>query len=166
MNLLPVFGEKQFPDWLRVVDIRPVQWACVCAADHPTLGDELTEEQYKTLPHLIGWPNSHSVPLEEYIRRQLGVEINVRATVQSLVEISYLLQGTELIATLPGAARDGDESDRAGEDFPAADAGDRNARSAGVAQEKRARSGPRVDEGYLGRGGTRTLGLRATWTPV
>jgi len=101
MNLLPVFGEKQFPDWLRVVDIRPVQWACVCAADHPTLGDELTEEQYKTLPHLIGWPNSHSVPLEEYIRRQLGVEINVRATVQSLVEIPYLLQGTELIATLP-----------------------------------------------------------------
>ena len=101
MNLLQVFGEKQFPDWLRVVDIRPVQWACVCAADHPTIGAELTEEQYQTLPHLIGWPNSHSVPLEEYIRRQLGVEINVRATVQSLVEIPYLLQGTDLIATLP-----------------------------------------------------------------
>jgi LysR family transcriptional regulator, nod-box dependent transcriptional activator len=101
MNLLQVFGEKQFPDWLRVSDIRPVQWVCVAAADHPTLGDELNEEQYKTLPHLIGWPNSHSVPLEEYIRRQLGVEINVRATVQSLVEIPYLLQGTELIATLP-----------------------------------------------------------------
>src|SRR4029079_6861086 len=101
MNILPVFGEKQFPDWLRVVDIRPVQWACVCAADHPTLGAELTEEQYRSLPHLIGWPNSHSVPLEDYIRVLLDVELTGRATVQSLVEIPYLLQGTDLIATLP-----------------------------------------------------------------
>jgi LysR family transcriptional regulator, nod-box dependent transcriptional activator len=101
MNILPVFGEKMFPDWLRVVDIRPVPWACVCAADHPTIQDELSDEQYRTLPHLIGWPNSHSVPLEEYIRRLLGIEINVRSTVQSLVEIPFLLQGTDLIATLP-----------------------------------------------------------------
>jgi LysR family nod box-dependent transcriptional activator len=101
MNILPVFGEKQFPDWLRVVDVRPVRWACVAAADHPSIGEELTEEQYRTLPHLIGWPNSHSVPLEEYIRRLLNTEINVRATVQSLVEIPFLLQGTDLIATLP-----------------------------------------------------------------
>jgi len=101
MNMLPVFGEKTFPDWLRVVEIRPVQWACVCAADHPSVQDEISEELYRTLPHLIGWPNSHNVPLEEYIRRLLGVEINVRATVQSLVEIPFLLQGTDLIATLP-----------------------------------------------------------------
>jgi len=101
MNMLPVFGTREFADWLRVVDIRPVQWVCVVPADHPTARDELTEEQFRTLPHLIGWPNSHSVPLEEFTRRLFNVDINVRATVQSLVEIPLLLQGTDMIATLP-----------------------------------------------------------------
>ncbi|HEV7714290.1 MAG TPA: LysR family transcriptional regulator [Steroidobacteraceae bacterium] len=101
LNMLPVLGIRAFPDWLRVAEVRPVQWVGVVAADHPTVHEELTEEQFRTLPHLIGWPNSHSVPLEEYTRRLFNTEINVRATVQSLVEIPFLLQGTELIAALP-----------------------------------------------------------------
>lgn len=101
MNMLTVLGARAFPEWLRVVDIRPVEWVCVASVNNPLLGDELTEEQFRTLPHVVGWPQSHSVPLEEYIRRMLNVEINVRATVQSLVEIPFLLQGTELIAALP-----------------------------------------------------------------
>lgn len=101
MNMLTVLGARAFPEWLRVVDIRPVEWVCVVSANNPQVTDELTEQQFRTLPHVIGWPQSHSVPLEEYIRRLLNVEINVRATVQSLVEIPFLLQGTELIATLP-----------------------------------------------------------------
>ena len=101
MNTLRVFGIRAFPDWLRVVDLRPVQWVCVVARDHPSIGDELTEEQFRTLPHLFGWPNSHSVPLEEYVRRLLDVELHVRASAQSLLEIPLLLQGTELIAMLP-----------------------------------------------------------------
>lgn len=101
MNILPVLGTRAFPDWLRVVDLRSVQWVCVVAADHPLIRDELTEEHFCSLPHVIGWPNSHSVPLEEFTRRLFNVEINVRATVQSLVDIPFLLQGTDLIATLP-----------------------------------------------------------------
>jgi len=101
MNMLTVLGARAFPEWLRVVDIRPVEWVCVVSANNPRVNEELTEQQFRSLPHVIGWPQSHSVPLEEYIRRLLNVEINVRATVQSLVEIPFLLQGTELIATLP-----------------------------------------------------------------
>ncbi|HEV7716982.1 MAG TPA: LysR substrate-binding domain-containing protein, partial [Steroidobacteraceae bacterium] len=101
MNMLPVFGTRAFPDGLRVVDVRPVQWVCAVSPDHPTVHDELTEEQFRTLPHLIGWPNSHSVPLEEFSRRLFNADINVRATVQSLVEIPFLLQGTNLITALP-----------------------------------------------------------------
>jgi LysR family nod box-dependent transcriptional activator len=101
MNAMRIFGVRAFPDWLRVVDLRPVRWVCVVAADHPLLIDELTEEQLRTLPHLFGWPHSHSVPLEEYVRRLMGTELNVRASTQSLLEIPILLQGTELIALLP-----------------------------------------------------------------
>ncbi len=101
MSMLPLFGTRAFPDWLRVVDIRPVPWVCVVSNDHPTIHDELTEEHFRTLPHVIGWPNSHSVPLEEFTRRMFNAEIDVRSTVQSLVDIPFLLQGTSLIATLP-----------------------------------------------------------------
>jgi len=101
MNMLPVFGTRAFPDGLRVVDVRPVQWVCAVSPDHPSVHDELTEEQFRTLPHLIGWPNSHSVPLEEFSRRLFNAEITVRATVQSLVEIPFLIQGTDLITALP-----------------------------------------------------------------
>ena len=87
MNMLPVFGTRKFADWLRVIDVRPVRWVVVAAADNTTIGDELTEEQFHTLPHIIGWPNSHSVPLEEFTRRLFDTEINVRSTVQDQVQI-------------------------------------------------------------------------------
>jgi LysR family nod box-dependent transcriptional activator len=101
MNLLPVLGTRDFPDWLRVVDVRPVQWVCVVSPDHPQVTHELTEEQFRSLPHLVGWPNSHSVPFEEFVRRLFNSELNVRATVENLVEIPFLLQGTDMVAALP-----------------------------------------------------------------
>jgi LysR family transcriptional regulator, nod-box dependent transcriptional activator len=102
MNMLSVFGARAFPDTLRVVDVRPVEWVCVVCPDHPTVHDALTEEQFHSLPHLIGWPNSHSVPLEEFTRRMFNSsEIIVRATAQSLVDIPFLIQGSEMIATIP-----------------------------------------------------------------
>jgi DNA-binding transcriptional LysR family regulator len=102
MNMLSVFGARQFPDTMRVVDVRPVEWVVVVCPDHPQVQDELTEEQFHSLPQLVGWPNSHSVPLEEFTRRMFNsTDINVRATAQSLVEIPFLIQGTEMISTVP-----------------------------------------------------------------
>ena len=99
MNLLQVFGEKQFPDWLRVVDIRPVQWACVCA-DDPTITDELTEEQYKASasPRLAEQPQRAARGIHPSPARR--GDQRARDGAESR-EISYLLQGTDLIATLP-----------------------------------------------------------------
>jgi len=37
MNMLSVFGARAFPDTLRVVDVRPVEWVCVVCPDHPQL---------------------------------------------------------------------------------------------------------------------------------
>ena len=101
LNSLRLFGLREFPESLRIVDLRPVRWLCVVAKDHPTVGDSITEEQYLALPHVFGWPSGHTMPLEELVRRLLRANLDVRATTQGLLEIPFLLAGTQLVATLP-----------------------------------------------------------------
>lgn len=101
LNSLRLFGLKAFPDTLRMVDLRPIRWVCVVSRDHPTVANELTRAQYLELPHIFGWPDGHTIALEELVRRLLGADIDVRATTQGLLEIPCLLAGTPLIATLP-----------------------------------------------------------------
>ena len=50
---------------------------------------------------MFGWPSGHTVPLEELVRRLLNADIDVRATTQGLLEIPFMLAGTQLVATLP-----------------------------------------------------------------
>ncbi|HVW67656.1 MAG TPA: LysR family transcriptional regulator [Steroidobacteraceae bacterium] len=101
LNSLRLFGLRAFPETLRMIDLRPVRWVVVVARDHPTVDDTITEEQYLSLPHVFGWPSGHTLPLEEMVRRLTNAEIDVRATTQGLLEIPFLLEGTELVATLP-----------------------------------------------------------------
>ncbi len=101
LNSLRLFGLREFPQSLRIVDLRPVKWLCAVANDHPTVGDELTEAQYLALPHVFGWPSGHTLPLEELVRRLLNADLDIRATTQGLLEIPFMLAGTQLVATLP-----------------------------------------------------------------
>ena len=101
LNSLRLFGLREFPDSLRIVDLRPVHWLCAVSADHPTVGDSITEAQYLALPHVFGWPSGHTIPLEELVRRLLSADLDVRATTQGLIEIPFMLAGTQLVATLP-----------------------------------------------------------------
>ena len=101
LNSLRLFGLREFPESLRSVNLRPVRWLCAVAKDHPTVGDTITEEQYLSLPHVFGWPSGHTVPLEEMVRRLLRANLDVRATTQGLLEIPFMLAGTQLVATLP-----------------------------------------------------------------
>ncbi len=101
LNLLQLFGERFWPDTLRVMELRPVRWVCAVARDHPTLGDELTLEQYQRLGHVFARPSGHTGTIEELVRRLLKLDIDVRATAQSLLELPFMLPGTALAATLP-----------------------------------------------------------------
>jgi DNA-binding transcriptional LysR family regulator len=101
LNSLRLFGLRAFPETLRIIDLRPVRWVAVVSRDHPSVEDTITEAQYLALPHLFGWPSGHTLPLEELVRRLANADIDVRATTQGLLEIPFLLAGTELIATLP-----------------------------------------------------------------
>jgi len=101
LNSLRLFGLREFPESLRIVDLRPVRWMCAVAKDHPTVGEQITEEQYLALPHVFGWPSGHTIPLEELVRRLLSAELDVRATTQGLLEIPFMIAGTQMVATLP-----------------------------------------------------------------
>jgi DNA-binding transcriptional LysR family regulator len=50
---------------------------------------------------VFGWPSGHTLPLEELVRRLLRADLDVRATTQGLLEIPFMLAGTQLVATLP-----------------------------------------------------------------
>jgi len=101
LDLLRLFSLRTFPDTLRVVELRPVRWVAAACRDHPALADELSLEQYQALPHVFARPNGHTAPVEELMRRLLNMDIDVRATAQSLMELPLMLPGTPLLATLP-----------------------------------------------------------------
>ncbi|MGH8227668.1 MAG: LysR family transcriptional regulator [Steroidobacteraceae bacterium] len=101
LDLLRLFSIRAFPETLRVVELRPVRWIGAVCRDHPVLGDELTLEQYQSLPHVFARPNGHTAPVEELVRRLLNLDLDVRATAQSLIELPFMLPGTPLVATLP-----------------------------------------------------------------
>ena len=101
LNSLRLFGLRAFPETLRMIDIRAVRWVAVVARDNPAVEDGITEAQYLALPHVFGWPSGHTLPLEEMVRRLTAADIDVKATTQGLLEIPFLLGGTQLVATLP-----------------------------------------------------------------
>src|SRR3984885_12012460 len=68
LGSLGLFGLRAFPDSLRIVDLRPVRWVCVVAQDHPSVGTEISKQDYLALPHVFGWASGHSA-LEESVQR-------------------------------------------------------------------------------------------------
>src|SRR5713101_5421315 len=57
LNSLRLFGLRAFPETLRIIDLRAVRWLCAVSNDHPTVGDQITEQEYLSLPHVFGWPS-------------------------------------------------------------------------------------------------------------
>lgn len=96
-----LFGLKSFPEWLRIVELTTVRWVCVVCRDHPQIRDELTEELYRSMPHVLAKPQGPGVSTLELMRRYASAELNVRVTTQSPFELPFIVPGTPLIATVP-----------------------------------------------------------------
>ncbi|HTV52789.1 MAG TPA: LysR family transcriptional regulator [Steroidobacteraceae bacterium] len=101
LDLLRLFGVRAFPETLRAVELRPVRWVCTVCREHPSLGESLSLEQYQSLPHVFARPMGHTAPIEELVRRLLNLDIDVRASAQSLLELPFMVPGTPLLATVP-----------------------------------------------------------------
>jgi LysR family transcriptional regulator, nod-box dependent transcriptional activator len=76
-------------------------WVCVAAADHPTVGDAITVEEYLELPHVALSFGKSASTMEEVALRHMSIDIDVRATARSFSTVYFMLQGTELIGLLP-----------------------------------------------------------------
>lgn len=101
LDLPRLYGLRAFPDTFRTIELRPVRWVCAVCRDHPAVSEELTLDQYRSLLHVFARPNGHTAPIEELVRRLVNLDLDVRATAQSLLELPFMLPGTPLAATIP-----------------------------------------------------------------
>jgi DNA-binding transcriptional LysR family regulator len=101
LDSLRLFDVRSFPDTLRSVQLRPVQWVCVVDRDHPTVGDSLSEEQFFELPHVFGRPGGYTATAQELVRRLFDIDLPVHITVPSLLHLPLVVRGTRLVATVP-----------------------------------------------------------------
>src|SRR6266850_2222086 len=76
------------------------QWACVVSADHPSVQEELTLEQYFTLPHAFARFGGSTVTLEQLTLHRLARDVRVAATAPGFVSAIFLLPGTSMVATV------------------------------------------------------------------
>jgi DNA-binding transcriptional LysR family regulator len=96
-----LFGLRQFPDWLRTIELMAVRWVCVVCGEHPYIRDELTPELYQSMPHLMSRPQGPAPANPELMSRIGRTDLDVRVTSHSMMELLFMLEGTQLIATVP-----------------------------------------------------------------
>jgi LysR family nod box-dependent transcriptional activator len=101
LDSLRLYATRSWPESLRMVRLRPVRWICAVDANHPTVGDSLTAEQFYSLPHAFGAPSAYSVSTEELVRRLFDVDLSVQLAVPSLLHLPLVLAGTPYVATMP-----------------------------------------------------------------
>ena len=101
LDSLRLYAARAWPDSLGMIRLRPVRWICAVDADHPTVGDSLTAEQFFALPHAFGAPSAYSVSTEELVRRLFDVDLIVQLAVPSLLHLPLVLAGTSYVATMP-----------------------------------------------------------------
>lgn len=96
-----LYDVVEFPDTLRLARMRPVVWVCAVDANHPTVHDHLSVEQYWALPHVFGRPSGYRSTAEELVRRLFSIDLPVQLTVPSLLHLPLVLAGTSYVAMVP-----------------------------------------------------------------
>ena len=96
-----ILGLEYYPDSLCSAQLRPLRWVCVVSSDHPLVGDELTREQFLTLPHIYVRTQGDTHAVDESVRRQLHLDLDIRVTTDNVLEIPFMIPGTPLLALVP-----------------------------------------------------------------
>ena len=77
------------------------QWVCAVSADHPTVGDELSLEEFVELPHAsLRFPGEVTT-LQEISLMQASLDIDIRLTASNFFTLFNALPGTSLVTLLP-----------------------------------------------------------------
>jgi DNA-binding transcriptional LysR family regulator len=77
-------------------------WVCAAWAEHPTLGDRLTIEEFLRQPHMaFNFTDPGHVSVADLHLAHNGHERRIVASTQSFAAAPFLLQGTPLLAVVP-----------------------------------------------------------------
>lgn len=83
-----------------------LRYVSIVAINHPEVREELTREQFLRLPHVIVRPSGQTSLVEASIQERYGVQLDVRAMTENLLELPYLVTGTSFVGvTLEPLAR-------------------------------------------------------------
>jgi len=96
-----ILGPAYYPESLCSAPLRPLSWVCVASTDHPLVRDELTREQLLSLPHVYVRAQGDRQPIDDAVRKQLHLKLDVRVTTDTVLEIPFMIPGTSLLALLP-----------------------------------------------------------------
>lgn len=76
------------------------EWVCAADADHPSLGDELTLEDYLQLPHVSLNLGKSVATIEEVTLTQHSLDVEIVATAQNFATLIFMLPGTPLLTLI------------------------------------------------------------------
>ena len=76
-------------------------WVCVVDANHASIGEELTLEEYASLPHVSHDFGRKTPMLEEISHAQISLDVDVRASAPTFSTLIFMLPGTPLITVVP-----------------------------------------------------------------
>jgi len=96
-----ILGLAHYPDSLCSAQLRPLRWVCVVSSDHPVVGDELTREQFLSLPHIYVRTQGDTHAVDENVRNQLHLKLDIRVTTDNVLEVPFMVPGTPLLAMVP-----------------------------------------------------------------
>ncbi|MCK9795929.1 LysR family transcriptional regulator [Isoptericola sp. 4D.3] len=81
-------------------DLHDDRWVCLVADPHPEVGDDLTEDQLRTLPWVMTFHSpTASTPAARRLR-MLGVEPHVDVVTEQFLTVPALVAGTRRVALL------------------------------------------------------------------
>lgn len=97
----PERESKLVTDNMHTEELFVEQWVCVADAKHPSIGKQLSLEDYTSLPHVSHDFGRKTPVLESISHAQISLDIDVRASAPNFSTLMFMLPGTELLALIP-----------------------------------------------------------------
>ena len=98
---LSLFGMRNLPPGLNVAQLGPARWVCITARSRHDLGELLSLDRYKTLPHVVPRPSLSAENVQAVWRRLLGIDLDIIASTQSVLDLPPIVAASDLAATVP-----------------------------------------------------------------
>jgi DNA-binding transcriptional LysR family regulator len=76
-------------------------FVCIARADHPTIGESLSMEQYLAASHAVVRPEGRSQEILQRMQERLGISVNVRFSLPRFMGLPFIVAGSDTIAVVP-----------------------------------------------------------------